>query len=249
MIIDKVISILAILPSNLPDLQRTRLRIPDSSGTFHPIDQLFYKDLGQRRFLGSHICAHPHISETVASNLRIPFLGLQALHLERIHLDNMAEQLPTRIRNTLLQYTAGQMLPEFLANAADTANVTSFQILLDSHFGPTTALLSEKMSTLQACPSLILYNDGIFTMNDFQGLVRIGTGGKEGRGDTIGQFGSGALTMFHISECAMIVSGDKVLFIDPCRRFFSGDFKDENVVLCSLQQVYEYVIRFIVVPV
>ncbi|KAF9050843.1 hypothetical protein BDZ89DRAFT_1057267 [Hymenopellis radicata] len=238
-LINTAVSILEILP-DLTDSQLAHVLVPDSSGTFCRISELYYNDVNELSHhdldaTGSY--AHPLISQALADKLGIKFLGLNSLQLEHLPIDNMGEELKTRIRNTLLQYTIEQMLPEFLANAADAANTTSFQFLLDERHGPTDKLLSEKMKSLQTCPALLIYNDGLFEEKDFQGLIRIGTGGKEDRGDTIGQFGSGALTMFHVSECPMIISGDKVLFVDPCQRFFPGHFKKQNVVLCRLESV------------
>lgn len=243
--ISMAVSILEILP-DLTESQLAQVVVPDSSGTFYSISDLCYNDMHEHDLdAGAMKYAHPLISHALADKLGIKFLGLKSLQLEHLPIDNMGEELQTRIRNTLLQYTIEQMLPEFLANAADAANTTCFQFLLDERHGPTDKLLSEKMAALQACPALVIYNDGLFEEKDFRGLIRIGTGGKEDRGDTIGQFGSGALTMFHVSECPMIISGDKVLFVDPCQRFFPGQFKKQNVLLCQLESVKKYVLLYL----
>jgi len=117
-------------------------------------------------------------------------VGLESFRPEKGAID-MGTQLVTSIRNTLKQYTEQQMLSEFFANAAD-AGATRFGIMLDEKQGlPVERLLTTAMRPFQACPSLMVYNNGVFTAKDFEGICRTGIGGKEGKSDTIGQFGLG----------------------------------------------------------
>jgi hypothetical protein len=56
------------------------------------------------------------------------------------------------------------------------------------------------MQKFSSCPSLVVYNNEKFSDQDFKGICQTSVGGKEGRSNTIGQFGLGALTMFHFTE-------------------------------------------------
>jgi len=118
---------------------------------------------------------------------------------------DMGEDLVTTIRNRLREYTDSQLLLEFLANASD-AGATEFKILHDEQDTPDTSqLLSKNCQSFQHVPALVIYNNSIFTDEDFSGILRTGIGGKAGKRDTIGHFGLGALTMFHITEVCLLV--------------------------------------------
>ena len=78
----------------------------------------------------------------------------------------------------------------------------------------TQYLLTQKLQPFQG-PALFVWNDEVFQEKDFQGFRDIGRGGKSDDILTTGQFGRGGLTMYHISDVPMIVSGDYVLILDP----------------------------------
>jgi sacsin len=108
------------------------------------------------------------------------------------------------------------------------------------------------MRELQLCPALIIHNNSTFSDRDFKGILRVGTGGKRGRMDTIGQFGLGSLVMFHFTEVsaeytclsqlksclqmAMIVSRDQVLFLDPSKVHLAA-FTKRATVRLSLEKM------------
>jgi hypothetical protein len=200
-IAEQTICILQELPKDLTDEERAGIIVPDSHGELYPIARLLYNDIGYRHLLVTHdgfFLAHHKVDEKIADKLRMDRLGFKCLGLNDPHID-MGEQLTTRIRNVLAQYTEQQIFTEFLANAAD-AEATEFGILVDEYLAPNAKLLSSAMAPFQSCPSLVIYNNGTFTKKDFEGICRIGTGGKEGKTSTIGQFGLGVLSMFHFTE-------------------------------------------------
>ncbi|KAF7361321.1 BTB domain-containing protein [Mycena sanguinolenta] len=216
-IAEQAISILAVLAEDLKSVNRKDLLVPDSNTVLRPIGEILFNDVGDRACLidpGKRHLAHPRLSETLAKLLLMDRLGFQAVELTP-GID-MGESLVTTIRNVLKQYSELQICNEFLANACD-AEATKFGICVDEKPGLTNKLLSSAMVPFQTCPSLVMYNNGVFSSKDFEGICRTGIGGKEGRTNTIGQFGLGALSMFHFTEMAMIVSGAHVLFLDPSK--------------------------------
>ncbi|KAF9446296.1 hypothetical protein P691DRAFT_673937 [Macrolepiota fuliginosa MF-IS2] len=219
-----IIQLLGWLPTPLAPEERDLLFIPDVTGALRPFDSLCYNDVGARASLvnmGSNALAHTSISSALASDLGLRRLGL--MNLQDIDDDlDMGEDLLTTIRNRLREYTDSQILLEFLANASD-AGAAEFNVLLDEQPAPIKNLLSPRCSEFQSVPTLVIHNDSVFSDNDFKGILRTGTGGKIGRKDTIGQFGLGSLTMFHITEFAMIVSRDQVLFLNPCKHHLAFD--------------------------
>ncbi|KNZ76212.1 Sacsin [Termitomyces sp. J132] len=201
---------------------RSRVFVPDTSCTLRPLHSVLYNDIGERAVLVSlgddEYLAYDMINESLARSLHMDRLGLKFVDLKPLGID-MGEELGTTIRNRLGSYTSRQIVTEFVANAAD-AGATEFGVLVDEI---TITLSSDGIlfGTLKDVwdgPSFVLYNDAVFTAADFDGICQTGIGGKSKRRDCIGQFGFGALTMFHLTDFAMIVSGDSVLFIEPTKQ-------------------------------
>ncbi len=196
--------LLKALPPNLTEEERAEILVPDTYCNLRPSKDVFFNDIGDRACLeaGDVILAHPRLDEHIAKRLHMSRLGLKFLHLKNPGLD-MGEKLTTTIRNVLKQYTEQQTLTEFLANASD-AGASNFKILVDDCQAPVDHLLSPSMAPFQRCPALIIFNDSVFTQKDFDGICRTGVGGKEGKTNTIGQFGLGALSMFHFTEVCFL---------------------------------------------
>ncbi len=181
-------------------MERAILFVPDCAGRLCQFTKVYYNDIGSRAALvdiGSNVIAHPSITHELASDLGLQRLGLMDINSQSD--EDMGEDLVTTIRNRLREYTDSQLLLEFFANAAD-AGATEFDIVIDEYTAPSEALLSPRCSEFQCVSSLVIHNNMVFTDEDFKGIRRTGIGGKTERRDTIGQFGLGALTMFHITE-------------------------------------------------
>lgn len=198
--IKQAILILKYLPSELNEEERTQIVVPDICGGIYPIERIYFNDIGDRSCLvnpGDRMLTHLSVDDDLARKIGLERLGLLSSFTDT-GID-MGEQLPTRIRNLLKQYTEQQILSELLANAADSG-ATKFGIVLDEKETTGSKLLYPAMMPFQSCPSLVIYNNSTFSRVDFDGICTVGTGGKTGRSDTIGQFGLGALSMFHFTE-------------------------------------------------
>ncbi|KAJ7131720.1 hypothetical protein C8R43DRAFT_1133662 [Mycena crocata] len=216
-VVNQTLLVLSVISEDLKSVDRKDILVPDSNAVLRPISEVYFNDVGERACLidpGEHYLAHPMLSDELSKRLLMDRLGFKSVELTP-GVD-MGESLTTTIRNVLKQYSEAQICLEFLANACD-ADATKFGILVDERPGPVEKLLSFAMTPFQNCPSLIMYNSGVFSPKDFEGICRTGIGGKEGKTNTIGQFGLGVLSMFHFTEMAMIVSGNQVLFLDPSK--------------------------------
>ncbi|KAJ7280333.1 hypothetical protein C8J57DRAFT_1175059 [Mycena rebaudengoi] len=234
-VVGQALSILKVISEDLHTINRTNILVPDSNGVLRPISEVYFNDVGERACLidlGSYFLAHPVLSEELAKRLLMERLGFKSA--EFTPGVDMGETLTTTLRNVLTQYSEQQICTEFLANASD-AGATTFGILVDEREGPTGKLLSSAMAPFQNCPSLIFYNNGVFSAKDFEGICRTGIGGKEGQTNTIGQFGLGFLSTFHFAEMVMVLSGDKVLFLDPSKTHLP--IQDRASLILPLEQV------------
>ncbi|KAF8318358.1 hypothetical protein F5887DRAFT_928554, partial [Amanita rubescens] len=229
-IVQQAVQLLEMLPDSITDKERGSLLVPTDTGDLVSLRTgvCYYKGPVTGVDDGK-IIAHHLITEKLAKKIGIQYLGVD----EALNDIDLGGNPITLIRNTLRQYDPKQFFTEFIANASD-AGAKRFSILVDDHEGPTEHLLSEELAVFQKA-SLVIYNDGIFSKKDFRGILQTGIGGKRGRTGVIGHFGLGALSMFHFTELAMIVSGDQVLFMSPSKQNLS--FCGKHSVLLPLQSV------------
>ena len=217
------VNLLSLLPSTMSDEEHAALLIPDEQCILRPHSEVYFNDIAERASLipaENHFIAHGLVDDTLARKLKLARLGLRFVDLKIPGVD-MGEKPLTTVRNALKQYTEQQFVTEFVANACD-ANATKLTFLINefcSNSSDNTRLLSPTMQKFFDCPSLLIYNNAKFSDEDFTGICRTSIGGKEGKSDTIGQFGLGALTMFHITEVR--------------RLFFVSNFLD-NASNCNL---------------
>ncbi|WAR13979.1 SACS-like protein, partial [Mya arenaria] len=67
-------------------------------------------------------------------------------------------------------------------------------------------------------PALVFYNDAEFTDDDWRGIRQIYASIKADDPMKIGKYGLGFKSVFHLTDYPCIVSGQKILFIDPHER-------------------------------
>ena len=195
------VSLLSILPSKMSDEERAAVLIPDVDCILRPFSEIYFNDIAEHASLiptENHFIAHHQVHDTLAKKLNLARLGLTFVDILGV---DMGEKPLTTVRNTLRQYPEKQFVTEFVANACD-ANATKLTLLINEFcsVNETPRLLAPSMQKFSTCPSLVIYNNEKFSDQDFKGICQTSIGGKEGKSNTIGQFGLGALTMFHITE-------------------------------------------------
>ncbi|TFK17335.1 hypothetical protein FA15DRAFT_661518, partial [Coprinopsis marcescibilis] len=217
------LSILKLAASgfSMTDSQRNQLLVPDDSYYMQPIHKVLFNDVGERAILvprdNFHL-AFPPLDSTLAKDLNLDRLGLKFVNLQEPFEDMGADPL-TLVQTTLRQYKEKQFMTEFLANAQD-AGATKFAVIVNDFSavqGKEKRLLCPEMEKFYDCPSVLVYNNSVFSDQDFEGICRTHVGGKGQNLHSIGQFGLGVLTMFHVAEIAIVISGSYALFIDPSK--------------------------------
>ncbi|XP_076101811.1 sacsin-like isoform X2 [Mytilus galloprovincialis] len=111
----------------------------------------------------------------------------------------------------------GQILKEIIQNAED-AEASQMKILFDER--PVNSELSggtkeKKFKKYFKGPALCVYNNAKFTKEDWQGIQMINSSVKEYDPVKIGRFGLGFKSVFHITDYPMIISGNRMLVLDP----------------------------------
>ena len=200
--VNAVLGLLRSLPNDLHDDTRNKLLIPDTTNILRPFEEIYFNDIGERaNLIQSDPVAHDLIDEALTRKLKLKRLGLKYVDLQIPGVD-MGEKPVTTVRKNLIQYTDQQFITEFLANAAD-ADATNFTLLVNEvSLKPEDNIqaLSPLMAEFCMSPSLVVHNNSVFSDADFVGICRTSVGTKEGKEGKIGQFGLGALTMFHFTE-------------------------------------------------
>jgi sacsin len=189
--------------------EQEQLLVPDANGQLRPISLVYFNDLGPTACFVSLpdtvSVAHPNLAFELAKDLGMTFIGHSELKSLLIDDHDMGEALTSRIHNVLVQYTVEQAFTEFIANAAD-AEATVLGILLDDQPAAGIHVLSPEFAEIQSRPSLIIYNNSVFDNEDFNGIRNVGVGGKVGKSNTIGQFGLGALSMYHFTDVSLCLN-------------------------------------------
>ncbi|KAF8646150.1 hypothetical protein AX16_007382 [Volvariella volvacea WC 439] len=193
--------------------------VPNDTGELAQLDVCFFNDLAGYNFRHSKYVHSVTrcMSPSLASKLGIPCLSSILAEEDDEVEESMNVELMNRIQAVLNDYDIKYAINEFLANAHD-AGAREFSMMLDNaryRSGPGERLISEALDNLLSRPALIIYNNAKFTEEDFKGILEIDKGGKRKDSDTIGRYGLGALSLFHFTDVATIISGEQVLFLDP----------------------------------
>ncbi|XP_052783676.1 sacsin-like isoform X1 [Mya arenaria] len=121
-----------------------------------------------------------------------------------------------QLRGILAEYPdGGQILKELIQNAED-AGAREVKILFDAGSTSRDAVDQEpEFTKFFQTPALCVYNDAVFTDQDWEGIKMIYSSIKEEDKSKVGRFGLGFKSVFHITDYPCIISGDQMLLIDP----------------------------------
>ncbi|RIB08480.1 hypothetical protein C2G38_1899578, partial [Gigaspora rosea] len=101
---------------------------------------------------------------------------------------------------------------------ADDAGATRFHVIIDARRHPTETLLSNEMKAWQG-PAILIFNNAKFKKSDFDSLMQIRVGGKQGDDTKIGKHGLGFNSCYHFTDVPSFISGDYIAFLDPHQKY------------------------------
>lgn len=136
-----------------------------------------------------------------------------------------SERLVNRIRDLIEGYCDGlEVFKELLQNA-DDANASEICICLDLRENKNwnTSLFHEKLNKIQG-NALWVYNNAVFTENDYKSIIRLGGREKNKRNDTIGKFGLGFNSVYNITDVPSILSENNLVMFDPNLKYLPHDW-------------------------
>ncbi|XP_076358830.1 sacsin-like [Tachypleus tridentatus] len=200
----------------------------DSLINFKPLVQCVYctqeelRDFDQQDLENELFCIHPEIPISTAKKLGISSLTDHFLsEAEEIDMQyGQSEPMTVRLHNILREYSDGLSVPKELIQNADDAGATKVKFMYDERENLDARLLlfNKEMSSCQG-PAFWVYNDALFTKQDFINISRLGKGGKENDMNKIGQFGLGFNVVYHLTEVPSFISGSTAVIFDPHQKY------------------------------
>ncbi|XP_041919282.1 sacsin isoform X2 [Alosa sapidissima] len=125
------------------------------------------------------------------------------------------------LKDILRRYPeGGQILKELIQNAED-AGATEVKFMYDETEYGVESLWSPDMAQHQGT-ALYVYNDAVFTQEDWNGIQEIARSRKREDPLKVGRFGIGFNSVYHITDVPSIFSGDQIGMLDPHQTLFGN---------------------------
>ncbi|XP_059496728.1 sacsin [Stegostoma tigrinum] len=112
----------------------------------------------------------------------------------------------------------GQILKELIQNA-DDAEAKEVVFIFDERTYGTSSVFMKDLKKFQG-PALIVYNDSVFSEEDWHSIQTTGISKKRNDPSKVGQFGLGFNTVYHITDLPSIFSGKYIGIFDPQEKLF-----------------------------
>ena len=230
--------------ANSEDYNTDRVLALDKDKRLRPISALTYNDMSWLDFKTTNEklnFTHKGITEHEAR-----VLGIRTLR--QIQLSTCSsghgfesqfgqkEELTNRLKGVLREYShKADVLKELLQNA-DDACATEIHIVYDPRRHESTKIVGTSFKPMHSSPAICLYNNKPFTDADIEGIQNVGVGGKTSDAATIGRFGMGFNSVYHLTDCPTFVThNQKLCVFDPHVRYIPGATDRNPGMLYSLQ--------------
>ncbi|TRY91660.1 hypothetical protein DNTS_003327, partial [Danionella cerebrum] len=204
---------------------------PNQSFTLEPLSKTVFCDISAEGLEDlqqdneEFYVVHEEVLPVTAKWLRVPFLSTRILKSQFTQAEQESfgieqcgqfEPITQRIKNILKEYDEEiDLFKELLQNAED-AGASTCQFLVDfrKHRDPPESLFDTGMALCNG-PCLWVFNNQLFSEEDWTNIVKVGSASKENKVDMIGKFGLGFNAVYHVSDIPSILSGNTLLILDP----------------------------------
>ncbi|KAI6661492.1 Sacsin-like [Oopsacas minuta] len=178
------------------------------------------------------IFVHEKISNDTAHRLGVSHFNERITDPSEMWFEETEQKIAVtdRIRGILEGYHGTiNVLKEMLQNA-DDAKATEMNVVFDWRIHPSMSLLSPQMEVWQG-PAILFYNNSTFLDADFDNLMKIEGATKAHDVTSIGQFGLGFCTVYHLTDLPSFVSRNYIHILDP-----HGDYLKKGVKIDFCQE-------------
>nr|XP_682866.7 sacsin [Danio rerio] len=222
----------AILMKGLYKMKDEKLQnclIPDEKGVLTSSKELRFNDSPWMPISAGVKLSHELIPRSVACHFGVMTTRHHTLknHLVSgfsFHAKEFgqSEKLTVRLKNIIDAYPSKKDILKELIQNADDAQATEIHFVWDKRKHQTKKIFGKKWELLQG-PALCVYNNRTFSDADLQGIQQLGEGGKHGTLGRTGKYGLGFSSVYHLTDCPSILTGDKWLCIsDPNLKYVDG---------------------------
>ena len=212
-----------------PELQREILLPVRVDGNLYvrlePVERCMYTE--QKEWLqsesedGEQKCSYVHhnVPKNTAVRLGVPSLTHRMLDPDELSIGEefgQEEKLTTRLNRLLEDYKDGLAVLKELVQNADDAGATEVKFLYDERTNKDamTWLIDDGMKKCQGS-ALWVYNDAVFTDEDFVNITKLNEATKVHNTEKIGRFGLGFNAVYNLTDVPMFVTKNYFVILDP----------------------------------
>ena len=198
--------------------------LPDEGLVMHTASSLAFNDaqwLAQEE--GIQYVKHHLVTRDLALKLGVKMVRNKILEAHRQNPKPMIlegkkfgqhEELTTRLQGILKDYPFDVTILKELLQNADDSKATKMYVILDKRMHSEKRVLSKHWQELQG-PALLVWNDSVFSQKDFEGIQKLGRGNKQSDAKTIGQYGIGFNSVYHLTDCPSFITAGSLCIFDP----------------------------------
>ncbi|XP_070831492.1 sacsin isoform X1 [Chaetodon trifascialis] len=203
--------------------------IPNEHGVLRPASEMFYNDSAWMPVAPGVTLCHENIPRVMAR-----YFGIKTTRhhtLENHAVENISpfafqfeqqEQLTVRIKNIISAYPSKKDILKELIQNADDAEATEIHFVWDKRQHAKEKTFGKKWNHLQG-PALCVFNNKVFSDADLTGIQQLGEGGKHNSAGKIGKYGVGFNSVYHLTDCPSILTGDALLCVsDPNQKYIES---------------------------
>ncbi|XP_068559206.1 sacsin [Cebidichthys violaceus] len=203
--------------------------IPNEHGVLQPASEIFYNDSPWMPVTSGVALCHELIPRPLARHFGIKTTRHHTL--QNCEVENTSpfafqfeqqEQLTVRIKNIISAYPAKKDILKELIQNADDAEATEIHFVWDKRHHGKKKTFGKKWNQLQG-PALCVFNNKVFSDTDLAGIQQLGEGGKHNSPGKIGKYGVGFNSVYHLTDCPSILTGDELLCVsDPNQKYIES---------------------------
>lgn len=200
--------------------------IPDENGALQHAGELVYNDSPWMPVPPGVTLCHRSIARAAALHFGIKTTRHKTLlKCEDKNISPFAfefeqqEELTVRIKNIISAYPSKKDILKELIQNADDAEATEIHFVWDKRQHDVSQTFGDSWNQLQG-PALCVFNNKVFSDTDLKGIQQLGEGGKHGTPGKIGKYGVGFNSVYHLTDCPSLLTGDELLCIlDPNQKY------------------------------
>ncbi|XDV31222.1 hypothetical protein PO909_033963, partial [Leuciscus waleckii] len=239
--LDKCVTILINGLYKIKDENLTNCLIPDERGVLTSSKELRFNDSPWMPVSAGVKLVHDLISRPVACHFGVKTTRHHTLNKHLVSQFSLhakefgqSEKLPVRIKNIIDAYPSKKDVLKELIQNADDAEATEIHFVWDKRKHKSEKIFGKEWELVQG-PALCVYNNRTFSDDDLQGIQQLGEGGKHGTLGRTGKYGLGFNSVYHLTDCPSILTGDKWLCIsDPNLKYVEGITKQSPGCMFSV---------------